>query len=312
MTPRKDCLGWLTQSSIPAIVYQAMRDLPVRAGPAQIRVARKRVLHSGAVPAILARQAKGGSWKIDRDYYGPKYFSSHWSMMLLAELGAEKTDPRFRLGAEYMLGTTAQELRDCRDRKVYDWACFWGNLLRYSLQAGFREDPRIGEIIRHLSISVRRDCRCKHQSGEVCAWGTVRALWGLAAVPRSARAAEWKRAVRHGVRFLLEDHRLEQADYPVPRGAAVNPLWFKMNFPLFYQVDILFTLRVLDELDGLDHRGAQSALDWLEARRRPDGRWKGSSPYRRRTWSEMGTPAETDRWVSLQALRILRHAGRKI
>jgi hypothetical protein len=81
----------------------------------------------------------------------------------------------------------------------------------------------------------------------------------------------------------------------------VHPIWTRLNFPLFYQADVLFCLRVVRDLGALDRPGAQEALDWLDARRQKNGRWRGSSPFRRRTWPHMGGPEETGRWVSVQA-----------
>ncbi len=84
----------------------------------------------------------------------------------------------------------------------------------------------------------------------------------------------------------------------------------KLNFPLFYQTDVLFALRVLDDLGALDRPGAQPALTWLAERRQKNGRWRGSSPFRQRTWRELGGREETDRWVSLQSAQLLQRAGR--
>ena len=110
--------------------------------------------------------------------------------------------------------------------------------------------------------------------------------------------------------LVCGSHRLVKADYPGPDGGSINKLWFKLNFPLFYQVDILFTLRVLGELGALQHPGAQEALDWLEGLRGKNQRWHGSSPFSSRTWRELGDREETARWVSLQAATILKQAGR--
>lgn len=106
----------------------------------------------------------------------------------------------------------------------------------------------------------------------------------------------------------LEEHSLVGADYPSP--GRVHPLWFRLNFPLFYQADILFILRVLAELGALDHPGAGPALQWLRTRRKADGRWRGASPFRRRTWAALADQEETDRWVSLQAAMVLQKAHR--
>jgi hypothetical protein len=305
-------IPWLLDANTPAITYQTLKDLRPRGTSAlQIRKANRRIMRLGAVPAILSRQAAGGNWRIDRGFYGPKFYSTHWSMVLLAELGAGGSDRRFRRGAEYMLEATECGVRKGLEEKSFGWSCLYGNILRYAWRAHRGRDGRLDSLIKFCAQGILNGfCECAWNGGEACAWGVVRTLWGLAGIPAARRSREVKAAVRRGVRFLLADHRLENADYPAARRGKISRLWFSLNFPLFYQADILFTLRVVDELGALHHRGARAALDWLESQRKGNGRWKGSSPYRRRTWREMGEPGETDRWVSLQALRLLRHAGR--
>jgi hypothetical protein len=105
--------------------------------------------------------------------------------------------------------------------------------------------------------------------------------------------------------FLLQPGRLPAADYPTPDNGRIHTIWSRLNFPLFYQADILFLLRVLAELDVLERPGAQEALKWLEERQQKNGRWRGSSPYRSRTWPEMGDPQETSRWVTVQAASLI-------
>ncbi len=86
-------------------------------------------------------------------------------------------------------------------------------------------------------------------------------------------------------------------------------MWLRLNFPLFYQADILFVLRVAAELGALDHPGAGPALAWLAARRRADGTWHGTSPFRGRTWAALADREETDRWVTLHAAILLDAAA---
>jgi hypothetical protein len=314
MKPMDDRMTWLLESESPSIVHQAQRDLrPPRTTPREIQNSKKRIMQAGAAPAIFSRQSKGGNWKIDRGYYGPKFYSTHWSMVLLAELGADGRDSRFQRGVDYMLDATRYQIEEGLENKYYGWSCLYGNILRYALQAPVKKDSRVDNLIHFCARAVADGpCDCRINRGRACAWGAARTLWGLAAVPKRARSKEVKEAIRLGIRFLLKDHRLEQADYPVPPKGRIHPLWFKLSFPLFYHADILFVLRLMDELDALDHRGARSALDWLEAKQKANGRWKGTSPFRTRTWREMGQPEETDRWVTLQAMRVLRHAGRRV
>lgn len=107
-----------------------------------------------------------------------------------------------------------------------------------------------------------------------------------------------------GLDFLLDGGHLLDGSYPVGNG-EIHSLWQTLNFPLFYQADILFVLRVLAEYGQLGHRGARPALGWLEARSK-GGRFHGTSPFRQRTYRQMGAPEETNRWVTLQALAVLK------
>jgi len=301
---------WLMNADTPSIRYRTLVDLfSLSADETRVTQARQAIMKSGPVPAILSDQSETGKWNGERSYYTPKYTSTHWSLMLLAELGVDGHDSRFQRGVHYMLNTTADELCQQLATGATGASCFWGNLLRYALLSDSIENARIEKLISFAAMALRDGpCRCRHNGGCACAWGAVRVLWGLAAFPKSHRSRETSAAIDQGVEFLLDSFSLVEANYP--SNGKVNSLWFKLNFPLFYQVDILFTLRILDELDMLDHPGAQSALDWLEQRRDRNGRWKGSSPFRKRTWRELGKREETDRWVSFHAYRALQHAGR--
>ena len=308
--PHPDVISWLLEAATPSIRYQTLTDL-LQLPPDDVRAVRARlaVRRRGPAPAILEGQAKAGYWEGERNYYSPKYTSTHWRLLLLTELGVDGQTPPFRRGVDYMLAVTAPDLEKRLARHAGGMACFWGNLLRYALHAGRADDARVGNVLRYLALELEDGCRCEINYNTVCAWGVARALWGLAALgPRCDHAG--RRVTRQGVTFLLESHRLDRVDFPVPDRCHVSSLWFKLSFPLFYQADLLFTLRVLGELNCLRHPGAQAALDSLEQRRRANGRWPGASPYSARTWRELGGAEETRRWVTLQALRVLRQAGR--
>jgi hypothetical protein len=303
---------WLLNAKTPSIRYQTLVDLlGYPEDETRVVQARQAIMRSGPVPAILSHQTNIGNWNGERSYYTPKYISTHWSLMLLTELSVNGNDPRFQQGVHYMLDATAEDLDKQLNNNTFGLSCFWGNLLRYALHAGMADDARVEKVIHYTALDLQEgSCRCEHNWGYECAWGVARTMWGLAAIPKAQRKRKTDEAIAQGVKFLLDSSRLIEANYPSRENGSINPLWFKLNFPLFYQVDILFTLRVLDALDMLNHPGAQAALDWLEQRRGRNGRWLGSSPFRQRTWRELGDREETERWVSLQASRILYHAGR--
>jgi hypothetical protein len=307
-----DVSQWLLEAETPSIRYLTLQNLLNRPNfDPDLRAAWMEMKTIGPIPKILANQTRIGAWANERSYYTPKYTSTHWSLLLLAELGTDCHGSGMRRGSIFMLGETYDELLERMDEGLVGISCFWGNLLRYSLHCDLDDDPRL----RTLLISLVRDSEkgdwcCKHNDDRPCAWGVARALWGLAALPKHLRAwPEVKSTIENGLSFLLDEYQLVKANYPTPKGGKIHSLWFRLNFPLFYQADILFVLRVLLDLEALNLPGAGPALQWLEDKRAQNGRFRGASPFRSRTWKEMGDRSETDRWVTLQATRILEAAG---
>lgn len=303
--------SWLFSSSIPSIRYLTLRDLLQRpASDPEMEAAWAEMRTNGPIPAILARQTPQGSWMGESDYYTPKYTSTHWSMLLLAELAADPATPGVRQGAVFMLENTHQGLARRLDEGRHSLECFWANALRYSQHAGLGSQPQFALIVEALvGDALQGEWRCPYNSERPCAWGAGRTLWALAALPAHQRTERVQAAEQSAVAFLLEEYDLLKADYPSEENGRRHTLWSHTSFPLFYQADTLLILRALAELGRLDHPGAAGALDWLAARRDRHGHWTGSSPYRQRTWREMGAPAETSRWVSLQAALILQAHG---
>ena len=302
---------WLMQANTPSIRYQTLRfllDLP-ESDPAVLQ-AREAMRSEGPIPVILERQAATGAWKGEHSFYTPKYTSTHWSMLLLVELDADPADPLLQRGAAYMLDAKEQHRLRWLDSDTPGLSCLWGNMLRYIAYNGFHRDPRLEKVIGSLTREPQTGWRCPYNSGEPCAWGAARSLWGLAGLPAAMRTPAVEAAIQSICSLLLDEHDLMKADYPKRSKGKTSPLWRHLSFPLFYQADRLFVLRLLAELDLLDLPSAQPALDWLETARLSNGQWSGASPFRQRTWTSLGDEQETRRWVSLQAARVLKAARR--
>ena len=306
---KKDLVDWLLASQTPSIQHQTLRHLKGLAlSNDEVRATRKSIMETPPIRTMLSGQTPDGNWGHDHSYYTPKYTSSHWSMLLLTEFGANGDDPRLRRGAEFMLEATSQGLPKSWEVDKCGLSCFWGNLLRYSLHCGFERDPRVEVIIRYLERdALKHTWQCKYNGDLPCAWGAARGLWGLAALNPKKHTAETTAALQRGISFLVEEHDLVSGAYPAK--SHVHRMWSRLNFPLFYQADILFVLRVLTELDALQKHGSQKAIEWLLERRSKNGRWRGASPYRQRTWEGLADREETNRWVTLQSSMILTHAS---
>jgi hypothetical protein len=304
---KEEMLSWLLEADTPTIRYLTLVDLMgLPEEDDRVQEARQAIMREGPVPAILAAQTDAGNWAGEYSYYTPKYKSTHWSLLLLTELHVNGDDPRYRRGVEFMLGQVPGPLTKRLAGDEVGWSCLFGNVLRYVCHAGLASADGASALIDYCSREIDSGyCRCHWNSGYACAWGVARTLWGLAAVPAELRDPAADRAIQQGLEYLLAPGRLTAADYPVPDGGRVHSFWSRLNFPLFYQADVLSVLRVAAELGALDQPGAQEALAWLAGRRQRNGHWRGSSPFRRRTWPQMGEPEETSRWVTLQAQALL-------
>lgn len=300
---------WLLKAQTPTIRFLTLSLLQERdeADP-EVKNAYQEIMETGPVTTILSGQTEVGNWHPEHSYYTPKYVSTHWSMMLLAELNADGSDKRLARGVDYMLTATRDELTKALDNSKHGLSCFWGNLLRYALHCGYHDDPQVESIIHYLEHdALAEGWRCPYNDELPCAWGAARSLWGLAIIPLELRSTKTKSMIDQGLEFLLSTHRLVEANYPT--SGRVHTLWSRMNFPLFYQADILFVLRVVAELGALDHPGVQPAIEWLISRRNLNRRWRGSSPFRQRTWKGLADVEETNRWVSLHAALILQQSA---
>ncbi len=296
---KDDPLPWLLERRDPAVRAQALRLLEGRsARDPELREAQQRAMSSPPISTILKRQRADGAWSVD--FYSPKYTSTHWEMELLVEFGADGNDPRVRRGARRMLEAMGQlPAWLARDHGL---SCFYGSVLRYLCHAGFGNDERIEPIAERLCRDSKVFEGACYINGELpCAWGYSRLLWGLAALPAQSRTREVERTLRRGADWILS-HKLERGAFPT--NTKISHLWRTLNFPLFYQGDVLFSLRVLAELDALDDPRAQPALAWLLARQDERGRWQGKAPYVDR----MPAKIDTSKWVTLQTAWVLKVA----
>jgi hypothetical protein len=299
-----DPVPWLLERSDPSVRANTLRTLLER-GPRdpELREAQTRAMGSPPISTIFKRQGTDGRWA-GPSMYKPKYLSSHWQNLLLVEYGVDPSDPRVRRGARKILEDltgrpNGMEWVLDQDHGV---SCFTGNVVRYVALAGYGADPRLEPLVERLVRDSKKfDAGCVINDEHPCAWGYARLVWGLAALPESARTRDVERTIRRGVEFLFS-YKMERGAYPAPYGDS--HLWRQLSFPLFYQADVLFVLRAIDAAGEIDDPRAQPALAWLLARQDARGRWGGRAPYADR----MPSRVDASKWVTLQAAAILKHA----
>jgi hypothetical protein len=82
-------LSWLLEPDDPGVRYLALRDLlDCPSDDSELQTARVAAHSRGPIASILAKMDATGYWAEPGPGYNPKYRSTVWSMMMLAQLGA--------------------------------------------------------------------------------------------------------------------------------------------------------------------------------------------------------------------------------
>ena len=316
-----EVVRWLMDGD-PSVRLRVARDLldrppdhPDRTEPA------RQVGQEGWAASILEQQLADGQWSTPGtsavDLYRPKYVATNWQFIVLGELGATRSDPRIVKAVRLYLDRFSTPPHDGfggSDSEV----CFTGNAVRTMHHLGFADDPRVDRATTWLIQAQKPDggWHCfAEKYGTLDAW---EALAAFAAIPRERRSAPMERAIESGATFFLERGLMDE-------GGGGYPPWKRLHYPVHYYYDVLVGLDVLTSLGFGDDRRLGPALDWLESRRRDDGRWpldalqpdisEGdpySTPSFRSPYFSFGLelPGQPSRWITTTALRVLRRAGR--
>jgi hypothetical protein len=327
---RGDPLPWLLAEETPGVRYLALRDLlDLPADDPQLAAARREAHRAGPMAAVLDAMNPAGFWAEAGPGYLPKYRSTVWSVILLAQLGASSAeDARVGQACSYVLdhALAAGGQFSTTGAPSGTADCLQGNLCWALVELGCT-DPRLDAAFDWLARSVTgegiapvdaRDAPVRYYAGKCgplfacgannklpCAWGAVKVMLALGRRPAERRSSAQERAIAQGAAFLLDG---DPAAAGYPNGWADRPSgnWWKFGFPVFYVTDLLQNAEALVNLGyGRDVRLAR-ALDLIREKQDASGRWALEYDYTGKTWSDFGAKKQPNPWVTLRALRVLK------
>ena len=325
-------VDWLLEEdpANPGVRYFSLKHLEGRRDDDEHVIdARRKVMELGPVPAVLAAQHADGYWEKPGTGYYPKYRGTVWSMVYLAQLGADPADPRVRSGGECLLGNAIAStgVFTATGTPAGNIQCLAGNLGAALLDLGFADDER---LIRALDLMARwvtgegigdgddrsvqpryfrsGSCgptfRCSANDRLPCAWGAVKVLRALARVPEAIRSSQMESALQATVDFLFSVDPAT-ADYPAGYSEKPSTSWFRFGFPVFYVTDVLQIAEALGDAGyGGDPRLA-ATYDLILSKQDRAGRWKMAYSYQGKTWADIEERQKPSKWVTLRALRVL-------
>jgi hypothetical protein len=319
-------VNWLLEKDDPGVRYLALRDL-CRDTAAASKESR-RAHTQGPMAAILGRMNAEGFWRNPGIGYSPKYTSTIWSIIHLAQLGGSiAADPRIGKACGYLLdhafaeggrftltgvpsGTvdclqgnlcwalTALGCEDGRLRAAHEW------MARSVTGEGVAPAAEKHAGVRYFAAKCGPGFACGYNDKQPCAWGAVKVMGAFGAIPKKERPPEMRRAVETGVRFLFSVDPATAA-YPAGKSGRPNPNWWKFGFPVFYITDVL---QILEALTGLGYgkdRRSKNLAALVEGKRTEDGRWLLEYDHGGKTWAVHGGKGKPNKWVTLRALRAL-------
>jgi hypothetical protein len=334
-----DPLPWLleTDQANPGVRYFALAELLDRPeDDPEVIIAQEAVMATGPIPAILDAQASGGYWVAPGPGYLPKYTSTVWQIIFLAQLGADGHDPRVRAGCEYVLDHARERggafSMDARPTgRIH---CLQGNLATALVDLGFLGDERLEGALDCLAKSVTGEglapaedrqapvryyrsgnsgpgFLCSANNHQPCAWGAVKAMLGLSRVPSDRRTPSIQSAIERGVDFLLSCDPAV-ADYPMGYSTKPSQSWFRFGYPIGYVTDVLQNLEVLTALGVAGDPRLRRAVDLVQGQADASGRWALRYTYNSKTWADVERRGEPSKWVTLRALRVLKRVGEAV
>jgi hypothetical protein len=323
-------MDWLLEKTDPGVRYLALRDLCLdREGALK---ERKRAHADGPISTILGKIKAEGFWSEPGPGYYPKYFSTIWSLIQLAELGGSiQADRRIGTACAYFLdhGLASGGQITASGAPSGTADCMQGNMC-WALTALGCEDDRLQTAYDWMARSVTGDgiapMKDKHAAARYyagkcgpnfacgsnnklpCAWGAVKVMRAFSILPAKEQTPAIQKAIEQGVKFLFSADPATAA-YPCGWSSKPSQSWFKFGFPVFYITDVLQILEVLASLGyGKDSR-SQKVVKLVEGKRTPEGKWLLEYDYAGKTWVNYGTKKKPNKWVTLRALRALGVKG---
>jgi hypothetical protein len=289
----------------------------------------------------MAEMDPAGYWITPGLGYGPKFKSTVWSLLSLAQLGASsKEDQRIHTACRYLLDHALARGGQFTYRKPSDIGlCLQGNLLTALMDMEYRDErlttaydwmarrvtgeglPRkinadglapaesVPGPFRYVKFIVDPPFGCRTNKGLSCGWAGVSVMMAFSHLPFSNRSDLINRAIKAGIEFFF---RIDPAtaDFHDSKSGVPDKKWWQFKFPDFYPADILKLAEALTVLGyGADPR-LTNTMDRIRSKQDEKGRWPIDYIDRvRKTWVEYGPVGKPNKWITLRAMRVLKRAG---
>jgi len=317
---------WLLEIDNPSVRYLTLTSLLDKPDDdKEAAEAKKAIMDHGSVSEILALQNEDGSWGLPEMFYRNKYAGTVWTLLILAEMGADKDDPRIKKTCESILKHSQEPesggFSCCESVKTGAGLpsgvvpCLTGNMVYTLIKFGWLNDERLTKAIDWIVKYQRTDdgvenapsgapyekyamCWGKHS----CHMGVAKALKALAAIPPENRSEAVNNKIDEMAEYFLTHHIYKKSHN---LSEISRPGWLKFGFPLMYQTDILELLEMFVFLGIKDER-LIDAVEIIKSKQLPDGTWKLENSNNGKMIIRIENKGKPSKWITLKALNVLK------
>jgi hypothetical protein len=299
-------IEWLLDSD-PAIRWQVMRDL-TNAPASEVAAERDRVATTGWGAQLLSIPTPANASEVNWGESGNAEWFSLTQLHLLRDLGVDPQAEAVKSVVDHVAQNITWHWWD--NRPFFHGEvepCINGRVL--ATAAYFGQDW--GDLLDKLLNDQMADggWNCEQENGSTVGsfHSTINALEGLYEVEAAGRGSALTTAARQrGEEYLLQRRLM----FRLSTGEVPNEHFLLFKFPPGYRYDVL---RGLDDFrwTGLptDPRIAEG-IALVNNQRREDGRWNLGEIDPAEVNAILGeVVGEPSRWITLKALRVLRHFG---
>lgn len=297
-------IDWLLEGD-PSIVYQTKRDL-LNVGENELKVLQEKVSASGWSKKLLDYQDSTGKW--GGGLYGPKWISTHYTLMTLFRLGLSPDNAQAQKGCRLLLenGYYHDGGMNFSVSMKHSETCISGMML--SLLCYFNiEDDRIFSLKNFLIGQQMKDggWNCESFRGAVHSsfHTTISTLEGLRQFELrfGDDNNDIKMAVKKAHEFLL-GHHLFKSD---KTGEVVNVSMTRFSFPPRWKYDVMRSLDYFQDINSPHDPRFCDAITLLRKKEK-DGKWPLQQKHSGKVYFDMEKPGDPSRFNTLRALRILK------
>ena len=312
-------IDWLLEDNEPSIKYLTLIDLLNEPHDSPlVQKTKKQIAKSERILALLSGQQSDGGFGC---HPYDKWMGAHWRLRSMVDLAIQEGDKRALKSADQVLKwlLSPEHKKNIRliNGRIRRCASQEGNAILSCSRLGIADDPRVKYLAESLVSWQWPDggwnCDKEPDAHHSSFYESIIPMWGLLEYHQATGDKKSLAAAKKTREFLLR-HSLFRSERT---GKIITRKFLNLRYPHYWHYNILQGLSALTVLGNIKDLRASEALDIVEQKRRPDGRWKADGYY----WKppaqgrRYGSPVDwwrgkPNKMLTLNALIVLKKAGR--